>query len=47
MVFFESTLLKTRGPRRMSVVLPALDDVDRSIQFRPLNDKEGILNAIK
>ncbi|XP_051891068.1 tubby protein homolog [Pristis pectinata] len=42
-VTYETNVLGFRGPRRMTVIIPAMDEKQERIPFRPRNDKDGLL----
>ncbi|XP_069798670.1 tubby-related protein 1-like [Narcine bancroftii] len=42
-VTYETNVLGFRGPRRMTVIIPAMDEEQHRIPFRPRNDKDGLL----
>ncbi|CAD8074678.1 unnamed protein product [Paramecium sonneborni] len=42
-VQYESNILGTKGPRKMVVLLPNLNERDQLYEFKPSNSKDGIL----
>ncbi|XP_059827463.1 tubby-related protein 1-like [Hypanus sabinus] len=42
-ITYETNVLGFRGPRRMTVIIPAMDEKQERIPFRPRNDKDGLL----
>uniref|UniRef100_UPI00398EC13C tubby-related protein 3-like isoform X3 n=1 Tax=Pristiophorus japonicus TaxID=55135 RepID=UPI00398EC13C len=43
-VVYETNVLGFKGPRKMTVIIPAMDEDQERIPFRPRNDKEGLLS---
>lgn len=46
-IFYESTILKTRGPKKMQVVLPDLNEDMTSKEYKPLTKDKEIQNQLK
>ena len=46
-VMYETNVLGSRGPRKMKVLLPAIDSHGRRALWRPMNDKEGMVQSYK
>ncbi|XP_078276578.1 tubby-related protein 3-like [Rhinoraja longicauda] len=42
-ITYGTNVLGFKGPRRMSVIIPAMDEKQQRIPFRPRNDKDGLL----
>ncbi|XP_078054003.1 tubby protein homolog [Mustelus asterias] len=42
-VAYETNVLGFKGPRKMTVLIPAMDEDQERIPFRPRNDKDGLL----
>ncbi|XP_038675918.1 tubby-related protein 3-like isoform X7 [Scyliorhinus canicula] len=43
-VTYETNVLGFKGPRKMTVIVPAMDEDQERIPFRPRNDKDGLLS---
>ncbi|XP_078402350.1 tubby protein homolog isoform X2 [Cetorhinus maximus] len=43
-VTYETNVLGFKGPRKMTVIIPAMDEDQERIPFRPRNDRDGLLS---
>ncbi|CAG9467713.1 unnamed protein product [Pedinophyceae sp. YPF-701] len=46
-VMYQANILGTKGPRKMSVVIPVVNQEGHRVEFRPLSDKDSILSLLK
>lgn len=46
-VFYEQNILGSKGPRKMTVVIPQIENGKKVREFRPLQEKDGILGEWK